>query len=136
MRRKISRIHWEEGSHPLVPFLVPDTNTKKYGINSLSLPVPIPEEKKKYKLHFYFRTSLSCLKRFYEGLECENKNLTSFLFQYNFQKCTGREGLILRGSVLWNNLPANLKEYQSLLEVKLFLKQNGSLPCFFSACTI
>ena len=24
----------------------------------------------------------------------ENKNLTQFLFQYNFQKCTGREKLI------------------------------------------
>ena len=23
----------------------------------------------------------------------ENKNLTLFLFQYNYQKCTGREGL-------------------------------------------
>ena len=45
-----------------------------------------------------------CPKRFYEGLKglhktswgatkkCENKNLTQFLFQYNFQKCTERKG--------------------------------------------
>ena len=61
-----------------------------------------PEQKEKNNLNFYFHTSLWCFKRFYEGLKglhktfwrttkkCENKNLTWFLFQYNFQKCTGR----------------------------------------------
>ena len=28
-------------------------------------------------------------------MKCENKNLTLFLFQYNFQKCAEREGLSL-----------------------------------------
>ena len=36
--------------------------------------------------------------------------------------------LKFRGNVLWNNLPENPKECQSLLESKLQLKQNGSLP--------
>ena len=35
--------------------------------------------------------------------------------------------------VLWNNLPVNLKECQSLLKFKPLLKQNGSLPCTCSA---
>ena len=35
----------------------------------LTLPIPIPDEEKKIKLSFYFHTSLSCLKRFYEGLD-------------------------------------------------------------------
>ena len=60
----------------------------------------------KNKLNFYFYTSLWCLKRFNEGVKglhktfwgtrkkYENKNLTQFLFQYNFQKSTGREGLM------------------------------------------
>ena len=64
----------------------------------------------KTKLNFYFHTSLWCLKRFYEGLKgihktfcgttkkCQNKNLNYFFFQYNFQICTGREGLSLKGS--------------------------------------
>ena len=72
----------------------------------LTLPVPIPDEEKKIKLNFYFHTSLWCLKSFYEGLKglhktfwgtakkCDNKTLTWFLFQYNFQRCTGRERLI------------------------------------------
>ena len=63
---------------------------------------PNPGRREKIKLNFYFQISLWCFKRFYEGLKglhktfwrttkkCENKNLTWFLFQYNFQKCTGR----------------------------------------------
>ena len=51
----------------------------------LTLPIPIPDKEKKIKLNFYFYTSLSCLKRVYEGLhktfgattkKCKNKNLT------------------------------------------------------------
>ena len=61
-----------------------------------------PGLREKVKLNFYFHTSFWCLKRFYESLKdlhktflgakqkCQNKNLTEFLFQYNFQKCTGR----------------------------------------------
>ena len=41
--------------------------------------------------------------------------------------------LKFRRSVLWNNLPVNLKECQSLLKFKPLLKQNGSLPCTCSA---
>ena len=65
---------------------------------------PNPERGGKAKLNFYFQTSLRCLKRFYEGLKGLNKtfwpttkkceNLIWSLFQYNFQKYTGREGLI------------------------------------------
>ena len=68
---------------------------------------PIPTRRGKSKLNFYFHTSLWCLKRFYESLnglhktfwrttkKCEHKNLTYFLFQYNFQKCTRCLGLLL-----------------------------------------
>ena len=68
---------------------------------------PNPGWREKIKSNFYFHTSLRCLKRFYEDLnglhkafwgttkKCENKNLTSFLFQCNFQKCIGREGLTI-----------------------------------------
>ena len=34
---------------------------------------PNPGRREKIKLHFYFQTSLWCLKRFYEGLKGENK---------------------------------------------------------------
>ena len=46
----------------------------------------------------------------------------------------GINSLKFRGSVFGKNLPANLKEFQSLLEFKLLLKQSGSLPCTCSAC--
>ena len=51
----------------------------------------------------------------------------------NIQKC-GLHSLKFRGSVLWNNLPANLKEYHLSLEFKLILKQSGSLTCFSLVC--
>ena len=38
-------------------------------LHLLTRPVPIPDKKKKFKVNFYFRTSLWCLKRFYEGLK-------------------------------------------------------------------
>ena len=67
---------------------------------------PNPGQKEKINLSFYFHTSLWCLKRFYKGhkglhktfwgtTKCENKNLSSFLFQYNFLEFTGRKGLIV-----------------------------------------
>ena len=72
----------------------------------LTLPVPILDEEKKIKLNFYFHTACcSALKGFMKALKgflkpfwgttkkCENKNLIKFLFQYNFQKCTGQEEL-------------------------------------------
>ena len=66
---------------------------------------PNPRRREKIKLNFYLHTSLWCLERFYEGLKsyhktfwgttkkCENENLIEFLFKFNFQKGTGREGL-------------------------------------------
>ena len=66
---------------------------------------PNPGRREKIQLNFYFRTSFWCPRRFYEGLKTyttkkfENKNLTFFLFQYNFQKCTGREELTCRFQV-------------------------------------
>ena len=53
---------------------------------------PDPWQRENIYLHFYFHTSLWCVKRFYEGLKdlhktflrttkkCENKDLSSFLF--------------------------------------------------------
>ena len=69
-----------------------------------------PNPVRKNWAKFLFHTSLWCLKRFYEDLigfcktfrgtrKCENKNLTKFLFQYNFQKCTGHWGL----TFAWGN---------------------------------
>ena len=65
---------------------------------SLILPVPCIVEscvEIEIDLNFCFHTSLWCLKRFREGTtkNCENKNLSGFLFQYNFQQCKGREEL-------------------------------------------
>ena len=65
-----------------------------------------PGQKEKINLSFYFHNSLSCLKRFYKGhkglhktfwgaTKCESKDLSSFLFQYNFLEFTGRKGLIV-----------------------------------------
>ena len=45
----------------------------------LTLLDPIPDEERKT----------------FEAPQCENKNLTSLLFQYNFQKCTERQGLMI-----------------------------------------
>ena len=54
--------------------------------------LPGPGQKEKVNLNFYFNTSLLCLKRFYKSLkaihktfrgttkECENKNLSLYLF--------------------------------------------------------
>ena len=50
--------------------------------------------------------------------KCENKNLTLFLFQYNFQKCTGREGL-----------KQNIVKYKL---VKKYLKELYKKNCFGS----
>ena len=71
--------------------LMPWSSSSSWVHNSLSNSLPNPGQSEKIKLNFYFRTSLWCLKRFYEGLhktfwgttkKCENKNLTQFLFQY------------------------------------------------------
>ena len=37
-------------------------------LNVLTFPAPIPDKEKKINLNFYFRSSLWCVKRFYEGL--------------------------------------------------------------------
>ena len=55
---------------------------------------PNPAGRDKNKLNFYFHTSLCYLKRSYDTTKkSENKILTQFSFQYNFQKCAGRKGL-------------------------------------------
>ena len=66
--------------------------------NILTLPVPIPAEEKKLSEIFIFTLLCGASKGFMKAFwgttkKCENKNLTQFLFQYNFQKCTGRKGL-------------------------------------------
>ena len=98
------------------PFSVPPRNSSKPSVfwyfqrvlketSGINPSRPNPRRREKNKLNFYFRTFLWYLKRFYEGLKglqktfwgttkkWEKKNLTYFLFQYDFQKCTGREGL-------------------------------------------
>ena len=83
------------------------------GTTSIYPSHPNPGRREKNKLNFYFHTSLRCLKRFYEGFKdllkpfeapqrrVKINNLTWFLFQYNFQKCTEREGLnCFMGSLL------------------------------------
>ena len=58
---------------------------KKMEIYIITLPVPIPDEEKKLSLSFYFRTSLWCLKRFYEGLiETCQMILLSFYLKSDF----------------------------------------------------
>ena len=66
---------------------------------------PDPGLREKVELNFSFHTSMWCHKRFHEGpkdlhktfwgttKKCEKKNLSLFLFWYNFLKCTGREEL-------------------------------------------
>ena len=66
----------------------------------LTIPVPIQCKKEKIELNIYFYTFLWCLNRFYEGLlhktlegttkKCKNKNLSEFLFWYNFGLGKGR----------------------------------------------
>ena len=87
-----------ECSHSKTPFF----NNNPFCVRACMLPNPSrrnPGLREKIQLKFFFHTSLRSLKRFYEGLhktfwdttkKCENKNLTEFLFQYNFRKCTGR----------------------------------------------
>ena len=76
---------WDKGGHLLNPSH-PDSGKEKISLN------------------FYFHTSLSCLKKFYEGLKglhktfwdttkCENKNFKLIFILIYFLKCTGREGL-------------------------------------------
>ena len=67
-------------------------------VNEFNSACPNHGQRGKIKLNFYFHTSLWCLKSFYEVLKglhktfwgtrkkCENKNLTLFLSQFNFQK--------------------------------------------------
>ena len=58
---------------------------------------PNPGQREKIRLNFYFHISLvviKALKVFMKPFEAPQrsvkiKNLTKFLFQYNFQKCTG-----------------------------------------------
>ena len=46
--------------------------------------LPNPGRREKIKLNFYFHIFCVASKGFMNALKGENKNLTSFLFQYNF----------------------------------------------------
>ena len=46
----------------------------------------------------------------------------------------GITSLIFRGSLLWNNLPLNLKICQTVNEFKLELKRLGRIPCTYTVC--
>ena len=48
--------------------------------------------------------------------KCENKNLTLFLFQYNFQKCMIREGLTYAGSEYLKLIPLLLSSRRLLIQ--------------------
>ena len=109
---------------------------------------PNPGRREKIKLIFYFHTSLWCLKRFYEVLKgfhktfcgttkkCENKNLTWFLFQYIFHKCTGRQGLLLQD--IWNNIASyNLMlrpmSHIAQYDLNMIRKKNRALSFNFAS---
>ena len=47
---------------------------------------------------------------------------------------SGITSLIFRGSLLWNNLPLNLKTCQTINEFKLELKRLGRIPCTYTVC--
>lgn len=76
-----------------------------------------------------------------EMYSCRNKLNPSSMWKAYGEKSTPyslRRGVTFlvpdaNTCVLWNNLPVNLKECQSLLKFKPLLKQNGSLPCTCSA---
>ena len=121
---------------------------KKYWEKIINPSRPDPGRREKINLNYYFHTSLWCFKRFYEGLKglhktfwgttkkCENKNLSWFLFYYNFLKCTGCEGLTIdwekkistlsiEKSFLIDLLATNNAVYHGLLTSKsLFLRIN------------
>ena len=61
--------------------------------SALNRSRPNPRRREKNKLNFYFHTSLWCLKREAPQRSVKIKIQLNFLFQCNFQKCTGREGL-------------------------------------------
>ena len=46
----------------------------------------------------------------------------------------GINSLIFRGSLLWNNLPLNLKSCQTIAEFKLELKRLGRIHCECTVC--
>ena len=46
----------------------------------------------------------------------------------------GINSLIFRGSLLWNNLPLNLKSCQTIDEFKLELKRLGRIHCTCTVC--
>ena len=56
-------------------------------------PRPNPGRREKIKLNFYFHTSMWCPKKL-KPFGAPQEIKFNFLFQYSFQKCTGREGLI------------------------------------------
>ena len=113
----------------------------------LTLPVPIPDEEKTVKLNFYFHTSLWCLNRFYEGpkglhktfrhtaKKCENKNLTYFLFQYNFQKCTVPEGLKLTFNPFLTNTHM-LHPLKKPGNQRLYWNENQRVSGVFRGCNM
>ena len=77
-------------------------------INSLTLNVPIPDKKKKLAYNFIFTLLCGASKGFMKAYIAFIKpfeNLSSFLLQYNFLKCEGREGLrVLTRKPITSNL--------------------------------
>ena len=48
--------------------------------------------------------------------------------------CHGINSLLFRGSLLWNNLPRDIKESFSTEELNKRLKKHGALPCSCVVC--
>ena len=46
----------------------------------------------------------------------------------------GINSLLFRGSLLWNNLPREIKESLSTEEFKKRLMENGALLCSYAVC--
>ena len=79
--------------------LMPWSSSSSWVHNSLSNSLPNPGQSEKIKLNFYFRTSLWCLKRFYEGLHktfwgsAKKREKKKFNWIFSLSPGLRREGL-------------------------------------------
>ena len=108
---------------------------------------PNPGRREKNEAKFLFSHFFLVLKKFYEGLKslhktlwgttkkCKNKNLAWFLFQYNFQKCTEQEKLII--SKWWRKFkimePSNFFDFSLLKVSKVNRFESYGRPHYLTA---
>ena len=116
----------------------------------LTVPVPIPDEEKKLTWIFIFvllcgtsKDFMKALKAFLKSFQApqrsENKNLSWFLFYYNFLKCTGREGLRWLRDLFFNRLWYFFNDFHSQPWLTLLCKTisfSEDKPFFFNCPTL